>query len=89
MHLKYLKKKEKLILIIGMEIYRLRHLIQAKPLFKLLKVSKSRIGVVNTTIQAWSIKMINLMDEEELSLQIIFGSSMDNGKMEFHMDTLE
>ncbi len=29
------------------------------------------------------------MDGAELQLHIIFGSLMDNGKMEFHMDTLE
>ncbi len=42
---------------------------------------------LNTTTQAWSTKMISLMDGEELSLQIIDASLMDNGKMEFHMDT--
>ncbi len=58
---------------------------------KCLIVSKSKICLVNmyTTTQAWSTKMISLMDGEELSKQIMIGSLMDNGKMEFHMDTIE
>ena len=53
-----------------------------------LMASKSRDGV-NATTQAWSTKMISLMDGEELSVQIILGSLMHNGKMELHMDIFE
>ena len=56
---------------------------------KYLMASKSRDGVVNTTTQAWSTKMISLMDGEELSVQIMLGLLMHNGKMELNMDTFE
>ena len=44
---------------------------------------------MNTTTQAWSTKMISLMDGEELSAQIMILLLMHNGKMELHMDTIE
>ncbi len=56
----------------------------------LMESQSSFHGVnMNATTQAWSTKMISLMDGEELSVQIILSSLMDNGKMEFHMDTLD
>ena len=57
---------------------------------KYLMASNSRDGVIgHSTTQAWSTKMISLMDGEELSVQIIKTSLMHNGKMEFHMDTFD
>ena len=58
---------------------------------KYLMASKSSFGALNmnTTTQAWSTKMISLMDGEELSVQTILSSLMDNGKMEFYMDTID
>ena len=54
-----------------------------------LMASKSRDVKAHTTTQAWSTKMISLMDGEELSEQMMLGSQMHNGKMELHMDTLD
>ena len=53
-------------------------------LSKYLMASNSSLGVLNmnTITQAWSTKMISLMDGEELSVQIIIPSLMHNGKME-------
>ncbi len=85
---KYIMKKENQILIIGTGNTKQHYLIQAKLNSKQLMVSKLKDGV-NTTTQAWSTKMISLMDGEELSIQIILSSLMHNGKMEFNMDTLE
>ena len=58
---------------------------------KYLMASKSIFhGVnMNTTTQAWSTKMISLMDGEELSKQTMIDSLMHNGKMELNMDTFE
>ena len=42
-----------------------------------------------TTTLAWSIKTISHMALEELLRQIIYGSLMDNGKMERDMDILD
>jgi len=55
---------------------------------KYLKVSNYGV-VMNTTTQAWSTKMISLMDGEELSIQIMLSSLMHNGKMELNMDTID
>ncbi len=44
---------------------------------------------MNRTTQAWSTKMISLMDGEELSKQMIFALLMHNGKMELNMDTID
>ena len=54
-----------------------------------LMASNSRDGVVNGTTQAWSTKMISLMDGEELSFQLILPLLMDNGKMEIDMDSFD
>jgi hypothetical protein len=48
-----------------------QYLIQAKLNSKYLMESKLMDWVVNGTTQAWSTKMISLMDGEELLLQII------------------
>ena len=44
---------------------------------------------MNTTTQAWSTKMISLMDGEELYVQTIKNSLIYNGKMELNMDTID
>ncbi len=55
---------------------------------KYLMASKSRV-MVHATTQAWSTKMISLMDGEELSIQVIITSLMHNGMMELNMDTID
>ncbi len=84
---KHFNKMEKLTLINGGIREVMLKLIQDKLNSKYFRKYTLNVTVICTT-QAWSTKMISLMDGEELS-GLIVASMMDNIKMEFHMDSLE
>ena len=88
-HQKYLKKKGKSTLTVGMENFKQHHLKKDNSFLKHLKIFKLRDGLVFGVIVAWSIKIIGQMAGEELLRLIILFSSMLNLKMECHMDIID